>query len=107
MDLRDAAAWKNLGAYVLWAVIVQVGRSVGAGLLVLHCLRTYELIHEPGPSPARAASPPLLQPQLGILLYTWLFNSRDLGDAGLLNSLLTANNTVIVGLPVMQVGGRS
>ncbi|GLC32936.1 hypothetical protein PLESTM_000005500 [Pleodorina starrii] len=49
--------------------------------------------------------------QFGILLYVWLVRGRTIGDAGLLNLVLTANNTVIVGLPVMEAtfpqrGGR-
>ncbi|KAG2438062.1 hypothetical protein HXX76_005672 [Chlamydomonas incerta] len=70
LNLKDAEAWRSLGAYVLWVTIVQAG----------------------------------------ILVYTWIFNGRNTGDAGLLNLVLTANNTVIVGLPVMnatfpEVGG--
>ncbi|KAG2450686.1 hypothetical protein HYH02_004525 [Chlamydomonas schloesseri] len=70
LNLKDAEAWRSLGAYVLWVTIVQAG----------------------------------------ILVYTWVFNGRNTGDAGLLNLVLTANNTVIVGLPVMnatfpEVGG--
>ncbi|GLI64920.1 hypothetical protein VaNZ11_008314 [Volvox africanus] len=71
VDLRDAEAWRSLGAYMMWVTLVQVG----------------------------------------ILLYVWLCNGHTIGDAGLLNLVLTANNTVIVGLPVMEatfpdMGGR-
>jgi hypothetical protein len=31
-----------------------------------------------------------------------LAGKRDVGEAGLLNLLLTANNTVIMGLPIMN-----
>nr|ARO50094.1 hypothetical protein [Yamagishiella unicocca] len=49
--------------------------------------------------------------QVGIVAYTWMREGRTTGDAGLLNLVLTANNTVIVGLPVMEatfpdVGGK-
>eukprot|EP00198_Chlamydomonas_reinhardtii_P003371 XP_001692707.1 predicted protein [Chlamydomonas reinhardtii] len=37
----------------------------------------------------------------GILVYTRFFNGRNLRDAALLNLVLTSNNTVIIGLPVL------
>lgn len=39
--------------------------------------------------------------QLGIILYTWLFNKGNLLEAALLNLIFNANNTVIMGLPIM------
>jgi predicted permease len=37
-----------------------------------------------------------------ISVYVALFAKRDLGEAAVLNLLLTANNTFIIGLPIMN-----
>lgn len=40
--------------------------------------------------------------QVAILVYVWVFAKKDVGEAALLNLLLAANNTVIIGLPIMD-----
>jgi len=35
------------------------------------------------------------------MAYTWVFGKRDWAEAGLQNLLLTANNTIMIGLPIM------
>lgn len=38
----------------------------------------------------------LLPPQVGVVVWTWFFGGRDVGEAALLNMLLTANNAIIM-----------
>lgn len=40
--------------------------------------------------------------QVSVLAYVWIFAKKDVGEAALLNILLAANNTVIIGLPIME-----
>ena len=93
LDLQSADAWRcGPRAFAL--------RSNG---VALHILKN------PGPVRCLFTLPRSLSAymvwiaiiQLGIILYTWLFNKGNLLEAALLNLIFNANNTVIMGLPIM------
>ncbi len=79
--------WPALGLDTKWHFPFNLAFTVRTQM---HCTGPLRLLLPLNPCPC-AVLPPLLSPflQLLIVLWTWLFNGRNTGDAGLLNLVLT------------------